>query len=189
MFREISLGQKEAFNRLFYDFYERLVQFAVQYTKQPEPAEEVVSTVFVNIWQKRERLAAVKAPEVYLFVAVKNGCLNFLRRSSKTIRTGPDTAELPEGCRSDGAEYKELEVMISNAIDRLPVQRQLIFRLIREEGLKAKEVAAILSVSVRTVESQLYKAVKSLAAALSDYLGYHPQRDGHLREKLFSLFF
>jgi len=174
LFRQISLGQKEAFNQLFYRYYERLVGFAIQYVKQPESAEEVVSSLFVNIWQKRDQLAAVRSPQVYLFVATRNGCLNYLRRPVKSVRQHPDQLN---GDTADTLhpEYKELEAIVYAAVEQLPEQRRVIFRLIKEEGLKAKEVATILSISVRTVENQLYKALKSLAAAVSGYLGYHPQ--------------
>ncbi|MCD2426075.1 RNA polymerase sigma-70 factor [Niabella pedocola] len=189
LFRQIGEGQKNAFNQLFYRYYEQMVRFALQYVKQPEPAEELVSSVFVNIWQKRSRLNEVRAPEVYLFVSVKNASLNYLRQSAK-LRTSFHVPELPGeriGSTAD-TEYRELETIVHAAVERLPAQRQLIFKLIREEGLKAREVAAILSVSVRTVENQLYKAVKSLADAISDYLGYHP-KEQRVTGKTLLLFF
>ncbi|MBO9596063.1 MAG: RNA polymerase sigma-70 factor [Niabella sp.] len=189
LFRQISEGQKNAFNQLFYRYYEQMVRFALQYVKQPEPAEELVSSVFVNIWQKRARLNEVRTPEVYLFVSVKNAALNYLRQSAK-LRTSvhvPEQTGEHTGSAAD-TEYRELETIVHAAVERLPAQRQLIFKLIREEGLKAREVAAILSVSVRTVENQLYKAVKSLAAAISDYLGYHP-KEQRVTGKTLLLFF
>jgi RNA polymerase sigma-70 factor (ECF subfamily) len=73
-------------------------------------------------------------------------------------------------------EDKELAQLISFAVAALPEQRRLIFRLIKEEGLKSSAVAAILGISTRTVENQLYKAVKVIAGSISGYLGYHPQK-------------
>lgn len=189
LFRQIGEGQKSAFNQLFYRYYEQMVRFALQYVKQPEPAEELVSSVFVNIWQKRTRLNEVRTPEVYLFVSVRNACLNYLRQSAKgrTLLHVPEEIRERTGHTTD-TEYRELEAVVYAAVERLPAQRQMIFRLIREEGLKAREVAAILSVSVRTVENQLYKAVKSLADAISDYLGYHPREQGLTRKTLLIFF-
>ena len=65
--------------------------------------------------------------------------------------------------------------MLNLAIQQLPEQRKIIFSLIKEQGLKPKAVAEILGISVRTVENQLYKAVKILSDSISEYLGYHPQ--------------
>ena len=62
------------------------------------------------------------------------------------------------------------------AVEALPEQRRINYRLIKQDELKSKEVAQILNISVRTVENQMYKAVKSLADAISSYLGYHPQK-------------
>ncbi|ANH84030.1 hypothetical protein A8C56_17685 [Niabella ginsenosidivorans] len=192
LFQGIAREQKEDFNQLFYRYYDRLVAFAMQYVQAREPAEEIVSALFVSLWQKREKLDAIRSPEVYLFIAVKNGCLNYLRRLPGRFTTLPDDAFLHNrGVDIHGPEYKELVKVLNMAISKLPEQRRIIFRLIKEEGLKAKEVAEILSVSVRTVESQLYKAVKSLAAAVSHYLGYDPQQKKQQSGKdvFFFLFF
>ena len=72
-------------------------------------------------------------------------------------------------------EESELTKILDQAIAALPDQRRIIFKLVKEEGLKCKAVAEILDISVRTVENQLYKAVSILADAVSGYLGYHPQ--------------
>ncbi|MNL26123.1 RNA polymerase sigma factor [compost metagenome] len=73
-------------------------------------------------------------------------------------------------------ENKELAALLDQAVRALPEQRRIIFRLIKEDGFKSREVARILNISVRTVENQMYKAVKVLADNLSTYLGYHPQK-------------
>lgn len=70
---------------------------------------------------------------------------------------------------------RELARLLDLAITFLPEQRKIIFRLVKEQGLKSNAVAEILGISVRTVENQLYKAVKTLANSISGYLGYHPQ--------------
>ncbi|MGV3547220.1 MAG: sigma factor-like helix-turn-helix DNA-binding protein, partial [Pedobacter sp.] len=65
--------------------------------------------------------------------------------------------------------------LLDVAVSSLPEQRKIIFKLIKEDGLKTSAVAQILGLSKRTVENQLYKAVKTLADKISGYLGYHPQ--------------
>jgi RNA polymerase sigma-70 factor (ECF subfamily) len=72
-------------------------------------------------------------------------------------------------------EDKELRKLLDEAVASLPEQRRMVFKLIKEDGLKTAAVAQILGISKRTAENQLYKAVKTLAETLSDYLGYHPQ--------------
>ncbi|MGJ7030243.1 RNA polymerase sigma-70 factor [Niabella hirudinis] len=189
LFRQIGEGQQDAFNRLFYRYYERLVGFAMQYVKQLEAAEDVVATLFVNIWQKRSQLPEIRSPQVYLFVATRNGCLNHLRRFAKPALPAHHYPHLlnENPVNTLHTEYKELEAILHAAIERLPEQRKMVFKLIREEGLKAREVAAILSISVRTVENQLYKALKTLAIAAGEYLEYQPQQP-RAKRKNFLLF-
>lgn len=179
LFLEIQQGNRHAFDRFFLLYHNKLISFAKQYTKQTENAEEIVSALFVKIWVKRHELSSILNPEVYLFIAVKNACLNLIRSQKKRnfIFSAQGDEVIKESIEQHNTlEEKELSRILRQAIAELPEQRQLIFKLIKENGLKSKDVAKILSISTRTVENQLYKAVKTLAGVLSDYLGYHPQQ-------------
>lgn len=179
LFEQIQQGSTEAFDSLFLAYYDQLLAFAKQYTKRLESAEEVTSALFVKLWVKRHTLHTVQNPEVYLYVSVKNACLNELRQIKKqqALFVSQEEVQAPAMVHTNaGVEDKELREVLDQAIAALPAQRQLIFTLVKENGLKCKEVAQILDLSVRTVENQLYKAVKSLADTLSIYLGYHPQQ-------------
>lgn len=178
LFQEIQQGNKTAFNELFTSYYPKLVVFARQYTKQLESAEEISAELFVKLWLKREQLFKVLNPEVYLYVSIKNACLNLIRASKRQGKAHHDedtTIPAAQGSTRSNLEDKELSKLLDAAVESLPGQRKIIFKLIKEDGLKTIEVAAILGLSKRTVENQLYKAVKTLADALSGYLGYHPQ--------------
>lgn len=179
VFQEIQSGSKTAFDELFNSYYARLVAFSKQYTKQAESAEEITSELFVKLWLKRDTLSSVLNPEVYLYVSVKNACLNFIRSNKKRVTLFVEEENHSYNERASGnystIEDKELLNLLDAAVASLPEQRKLIFKLIKEDGLKTLAVAQILRLSKRTVENQLYKAVKTLAEAISDYLGYHPQ--------------
>ncbi len=180
LFREICEGNELAFNELFLIYYDRLVAFSMSYIKQREHAEELSSELFVKLWLKRDTLRDILNPEVYLYVAVKNAALNHLRDSKKSSQLTVDdvdglTLEFGDDSGPE-VETKELTRKLNEAIAALPEQRRIIFKLIKENELKCREVALILNISVRTVENQLYKAVKTLADVISPYLGYHPQK-------------
>jgi len=179
LFHEIQSGDRTAFDELFNMYYQRLVTFAKQYTKQRESAEEIACELFAKLWLKRDSLSSVLNPEVYLYVSVKNACLNFIRSNKKRAALFLDNESLSTNEKVLGnystIEDKELVKLLDAAVASLPEQRRLIFKLIKEDGLKTAAVAQILGLSKRTVENQLYKAVKTLAEAISDYLGYHPQ--------------
>ncbi|GAA3976757.1 hypothetical protein GCM10022246_31300 [Pedobacter ginsengiterrae] len=180
LFKEIQEGNKAAFDELFFLYHNKLLSFAVQYTKQQESAEEITSELFVKLWLKRIELSKVINPEVYLYVSIKNACLNLIRYERKRyllFAAWPDEQSFQEPLDKNFKEMddKELARLLDLAVEKLPEQRRLIFRLIKEQGLKTNAVAEILGISIRTVENQLYKAVKTLADAISGYLGYHPQ--------------
>lgn len=181
LFSEIQNGNKLAFNELFLLYYARLLAFAKQYTKNQESAEEITSELFVKIWLKRTGLSSILNPEVYLFIAIKNACLNVIRSEKKRFMFFNEQSndQLVEKIADEGGvkmEDKELKKLLDLAVNSLPDQRKIIFKLVKEDGLKAQEVASILGISVRTVENQLYKAIKTLAESISDYIGYHPQK-------------
>ena len=180
LFKAIQEGNKAAFDELFLLYYDKILAFARQYTKQQESAEEITSELFVKIWLKRNDLSKVIHPEVYLYVAIKNACLNLIRADKKrnvVFPAWPEERVFDEllDKNAERFEDKELLHLLNLAVQQLPEQRKIIFSLIKEQGIKSKVVAEILGLSVRTVENQLYKAVKTLADSLSEYLGYHPQ--------------
>jgi RNA polymerase sigma-70 factor (family 1) len=192
LFKEIHKGNELAFNELFLTYYDRLVSFSMTYVKQLEHAEELTSELFVKLWLKRDTLPGILKPEVYLYIAVKNAALNHLRgnkRSTQLLVNEVENSLVSAFSAQDESELetKELTQKLDEAIAALPEQRRIIFRLIKEEELKCREVACILNISVRTVENQLYKAVKTLADAISPYLGYHPQKRLSKKQSLSNL--
>ena len=181
LFKEIQRGNKSAFEELFLLYYDKLTAFASQYTRQIESAEEIASELFVKIWLRRDKLSDVLNPEVYLYISIKNACLNVIRADSKRSHLFKEPMEdvnAADATWNEGTsmEDKELEEILDQAVAALPDRRRIIFKLIKEDGLKSSEAAKILGISVRTVENQLYKAIKTLAESISDYLGYHPQK-------------
>jgi len=193
LFKEIQEGSSSAFDILFLAYYNKLLAFAQQYIKQPQVAEEITSEMFVKIWLKRNTLSHIINPEVYLFIAIKNACLNHIRNDKKHhqhIVAEEETGHADVLINDQGTvmEGRELRGILDQAITTLPEQRKIIFKLIKEDGFKCKEAAEILGISVRTVESQLYKAIKTLAEALSGYLGYHPQKQNLKKKKRYTLF-
>ncbi|RZJ50357.1 MAG: RNA polymerase sigma-70 factor [Chryseobacterium sp.] len=177
LFRAIEKGNKTAFDELFLLYHAKLISLARHYVNSQEDAEEITSEMFIKLWLKRENLSYVSHPEAYLFILVKNACLNHIRseKKRKLIFSPSQTEDIANYHAVSNTCDPELFLLLDNAVAALPQQRKIIFKLIKEEGLKSKVVAEIMDISVRTVENQLYKAVKSLADTLSGYLGYHPQ--------------
>lgn len=165
---------QKSFEGLFRLFYERLLSFCVHYVKHRESAEEIVSDVFVKLWVKRKDLSHIQNLEIYLFIAVKNHSLNYIKRFSKYRVTDLENEGIHQLINTHDPEKelerRELIFKMNQAVDSLPRQCKIIFNLVKEEGLEYKEVAQILNLSPRTVETQLVRAMKKLDKILSPYI-------------------
>jgi RNA polymerase sigma-70 factor (ECF subfamily) len=169
LIQQVIEGNEKAFEQLFRLYYQRLYHFAFNLVHHQEQAEEVVSDVFVKLWHNRQKLASVQNHEIYLYVAIKNQSLNYLNKK-ENLRVFEDITlhELVNNYNPEQAlELQELKQSIEAAVESLPTQCKVVFKLIKEDGLHYKEVAEILGISVRTVETQLARALKKISAALS----------------------
>ncbi|HEY9195560.1 MAG TPA: RNA polymerase sigma-70 factor [Mucilaginibacter sp.] len=161
----------KAFELLFHTLNTRLIKFCIFYIRQKEAAEEIVSDVFIKCWESRKNLTEVANLETYLFVAVKNQSFNYLKKFSSIHLVQIEASDEVEFVNTfdpeKELERKELHFLLDKAIASLPQQACIIFRLIKEDGMKYKEVAEILNISPRTVQTQLFRAVKKLSIILS----------------------
>ncbi len=183
--KQICLHSSQAaFTALFRLFYQSLYHFSLQYVHTHEAAEEIVNDVFIKIWSRRSTLQQIQNLESYLFIAVKNGSLNYIKQYSHY-----HIASYDEGAAGklvslynpeEDMEWKELHFKLQQAINDLPDQCRKIFRLIKEEGFRMKQVAEILNISPRTVETQLYRAVKRLDKVLSGHISKKEGRRNNL---------
>jgi RNA polymerase sigma-70 factor (ECF subfamily) len=161
---------QQAFKQLYQLLFFKLYQFAYAYVRSKECAEEVLNDVFLGLWQKRKTLDTISNIHVYLYVAVKNASLNELRKRKIAAPVSLDDLAVhhllitsnPESLLITG----ELKTRIREAVEQLPPRCRLIFKLVKEDELTYKETAAILNISVKTVDAQLYLALKKLAQTL-----------------------
>ncbi|HVU55557.1 MAG TPA: RNA polymerase sigma-70 factor [Puia sp.] len=159
-----------AFGELFKLYYPRLLLFAEAILKSREPAEEAVEDVFLKLWENRKVLPAINNINYYLLVAAKHKALDYLEKMKKhaVIRLEDvqvefgDIAVNPE----DSLISAESVRIIQAIINGLPPRCKLMFRLVKEDGLKYREVADLLNISVKTVETQMSLALSKIGAAL-----------------------
>jgi RNA polymerase sigma-70 factor (family 1) len=174
LWRQICFNDDlKAFEALFYGLNNRLIKFCILYVHQKEAAEEIVSDVFVKCWEGRKDLTEIVNPETYLFVCVKNQSLNYVKKYSNIHLVQIEASDKIEFVNTydpeKEMERKELHFLLDQAIAKLPQQACIIFKLIKQDGMKYKEVAEILNISPRTVQTQLFRAIKKLSAILSDH--------------------
>jgi len=170
----IKLGDEQAFELLFRKFYVRLCSFANKFLDDPEEAQEIVQEVFTKIWEGRNDIDPEDSLRSYIFKIAQNLSLNKLRRKKVESRYTEIYKlvyiEQQEFSVHESLMAMELEENIANSIGKLPAECRKIFELSRIEGLKYREIADTLHLSVKTVEAQMSKALRSLRIELSDYL-------------------
>lgn len=179
----IALGDEAAFRQVYVFFYRRLYQFAFALVKTREPAEEIVEDVFVRIWQHRDTITSIQNLRVYLYTAVKNSALNYLSQKAKQSITEPFDhihigMESPAGTPEQILITAEIQQKIQLAVDALPPRCKMIFKLVREDGLKYKEIAGILNISVNTIDAQMAIAVKRITAAIGAEFDFPIKKTG-----------
>lgn len=165
LIQRIIEADQAALEVLFERYYYALCDFAFQYVRSFDLTEEIVSDVFLNIWKRRERLNITSSFKAYIFRAVRNQSINYLKKENRDF----DSLDLLENEASE--EYQpdeelifcELENRIEVLLNTLPPRRKLIFKLSRIEGFTYQEIADILSISIHTVQNQMVQAVKTLA--------------------------
>lgn len=182
--QQIARGDQRSFEDLYRLFYARLFRFALLYVHKREIAEEVVNDVMINVWNKQQTLQEVQNLETYLFAAIRNRSLNYMSKYS-AWHVVPDTTQ-EQGAiinlndPEKELEWKEINFRLNQAIDQLPEQCRTVFKLIKEEGFRYKQVAEILNVSTRTVETQLFRAIKKLDKVVEVYLENTTRKKQHL---------
>ena len=174
LFLKLREGDERAFQTLFRKYYSALCHYARQFLNDSELAEETVQDMFVKIWEKRALLNIETSVKHYFFRSIRNLCLNQIQHekikkqyASKVLESSPQDID-------PSHFYLEVDLIqrIEKSIDALPPKRREIFRLSREQGLKYKEIADTLNISVKTVEAQMGLALKHLRHELKDFSNY-----------------
>jgi RNA polymerase sigma-70 factor (ECF subfamily) len=165
---------KDAFDELFRTWYARLVRAADAVVREPAVAEELVQDVMLELWRRRDRLAADGAVHAYLFQATRNRALNHVRHLQVERRGAVHTAADQLTAREPAAPAQlvaaEIDTAVQEAVASLTPRCREVFELSRVHGLRYAEIAETLGVSVKAVEAQMGKALKTLRERLSGWL-------------------
>jgi RNA polymerase sigma-70 factor, ECF subfamily len=158
---------------LFKSNFKELCYFAVQYIKDSDIAKDLVQEVFFSLWQKKESIDLSKPVKSYLTSAVRNKCFNYIRdhkKFSDTILESEDQYITSLYKQPDKLIEEELRKKINSSIEELPGRCREVFLLSRYEHLKYQEIAAKLNISVKTVETQMSKALQHFRIRLAEFL-------------------
>lgn len=174
-----------AFEALFMAYYEDLCRFAVRYVSSPEVVEDLVQGVFSRVWERRRTLDPQQSIRAYLYSAVRNEAFKHLNHQRVRRRhEGQQGTEQEAAWRSDSLDHlwqvqegpeevfrrRELEARVEEALAELPERRRHIFVLSRRHGLTYAEIAELLDISIKTVETQMGRALRALEQQFADVI-------------------
>jgi RNA polymerase sigma-70 factor (family 1) len=164
-----------AYKELFTSFYPSLFQFVTGIIKSRQSAEEVVSDLFMKIWEKRKTLEDIQNLRVYCFVAARHLSINQLEKQKRRHNANIEDYKSRLIYQSPDPEQSmisaEMLRRIHDVVEQLPPRCKLSFKLVKEYGFKYREAAEILQVSEKTIENQLSIALKKISSAIHFDIG------------------
>lgn len=166
-------GDKRAF-RLFYDLaYPTVYKFVSYFLIHKGEANDIVSEVFYIIWKRRESLSCIHDIKAYLYITCRNEVYHHLKQKEKYHNISIDNMEIDLNIESTTIDERLIEEdmlkVYNAAIAQLPERCKLVFLMVREENLRYKEIAAILSITEGTVEQQMNIAIRKIVAVVKKY--------------------
>jgi RNA polymerase sigma-70 factor (family 1) len=169
---EIAVNNsRSSFKRLYLFYYRKLFSLAKSLVKQDEAAEEITDDVFLNLWMQRARLTDINNFTFYCYTAIKNKSLTHLSKVQvKKVDIDDIKLEIVDSSVTgeDKLVCEDLTKIINGSLNKLPEQCRLVFKLIREDGLKYREVADLLDLSIKTVEYHMGNALKRLTQDIAN---------------------
>jgi RNA polymerase sigma-70 factor (ECF subfamily) len=172
LFARLSAGDEAAFDAVFRAWYAPLVRVAEGVVRERVVAEEVVQDVLLEVWRRREQLGGEESPRAYLIRATRNRALNHVRHLRVQQRGAPYVAMRTEEPAEAASRLvqAELDAALHDAVADLPPRCREVFELSRVHGLSYAEIARALEISVKTVEAQMGKALRTLRERLAPWL-------------------
>lgn len=170
--RQFKQGDHHAFRVLYEKHAPKLFAFSKKYLQSNEDAEEIVQDVFLRIWEKRQNIDEHQSFSSYVIQAAKHRIYNSFRKKVNTqlyLDFLLFTDNASKNFTELDVEFNDIKIKAEAAISAMPPKRQEIFRMSRELGLKNKEIAEKLDISIKTVENQMSQALKFLKDALDEY--------------------
>ena len=174
LIRDVKNSKKSSFQKLFYQFHDQLFRFVVYRVQDADIAKDITQETFLRIWDKRESLQPEKSFFSLLARISTNLCYDHFRYSEVRLRNkdripqyGKSHFDNPEEVVQAQAIEKIIRTLVN---EKLPQKCRIIFVLSRIEGFSNQEISIKLGLSIRTVENQIYRALKILKKHMQKYL-------------------
>jgi RNA polymerase sigma-70 factor (family 1) len=172
LMQEIKADNMFAFDLLYKKYCKRVYKFGYSILKSPEESENLMQDVFLSLWENRQKVEKDSSVKSFVFTITYNTAISIIRkkaRESRFIEYLKSLQEITEEPVNVKLEYNELTTKLDEIINTLPQRQKEVYLLHRVEGLKYNEIAERLNISVKTIETHMSRALKTIREKLGNY--------------------
>lgn len=165
LLQQVSEGNEQAFRQLFDTYKNKLYFYILKITESEDVAEDVVQNIFLKLWINRANLIQIQNLNAYLYRMSHNYAINGLKRMAReTLVLAEISKQEPKSYNSadDNVIHKDVQQLLNKAIEQLPTQQKLVFKMSWNEGLKQEEIAQRLNISILTVKKHKGEALRKI---------------------------
>lgn len=165
LFIQIALGDEVAFGKLFNAYMPTLFPIISQITKSSGAAEDIIQETFLRVWINRDRLPEIEHPRAWIYKIAYHLAFTYLKKQANTDKHNQKLSamyseKLNKNTVEENLAFKTLSAQVKNAVNNLPRQQKMAYRLSREQGLKVEEIAKEMNLSPQSVKNTLVRALK-----------------------------
>ncbi|MBK9255138.1 MAG: RNA polymerase sigma-70 factor [Saprospiraceae bacterium] len=168
--QEVKSVDNSTFEQLFTDHYDALYRYCQTMVKDQNDTEDIIQSVFMDLWNDRQKLVIHTSIKAYLFKAIYFKCMNKIKHDKVAFKYSNTVLNAENTTATDTLIIQEIAAKITETIESLPEQCRKIFSMSRMDGLRYNEIAEKLNLSPKTIENQIGKALKTMRVALSEYI-------------------
>lgn len=171
LFKQICAGDEQAFRAVFDLYKAELFRVVIRLTKSQLIAEEIIQEVFISLWISRKQLIKVEEPASYIYRILYNKTSNYLKKEAnqeRIIEAAMQYRQLSSNATEQAVDANESQRLIEQALEQLPPQQKIVYKLSQQQGLSNDEIASQLNISSHTVRSHLSKAIGFIRTYLED---------------------
>ena len=166
LFSGIASDNYSSFKTLFENYYGRLCAYVFTITNDYAASEDIVQELFIRFWNGRQKIVIADSVLAYLFRASRNAALNYIRGKANRERLQQNITFKETIIDRDFLEEEEFICFLDECIEALPERSRQVFKLSRVDGLKQKEIAEKLNISIKTIKNQIWKSLQYLKSCL-----------------------